>query len=79
VEQVSISQAKAQFSRLVKRAIAGEEIVIAKKGKPVARLVALESDVSPRAFGTMRGKFWIADDFDDPLPPEILARFYGDE
>ena len=78
MEQVNIHQAKTHLSRLVERAAAGEEIIIAKSGKPVARLVALGNDMSPRVFGTMRGKIRIADDFDDPLPPELLGYFTGE-
>jgi prevent-host-death family protein len=78
VAQVNIHQAKTHLSRLVERAAAGEEIIIAKSGRPVARLVALQDDMSPRVFGTMRGKIRIADDFDDPLPPELLAHFTGE-
>jgi prevent-host-death family protein len=78
VQQVNIHHAKTHLSRLVERAAAGEEIIIAKSGKPVARLVAMDEDISPRVFGTMRGKIRIADDFDAPLPPEILAAFTGE-
>jgi prevent-host-death family protein len=78
VAQVNIHQAKTHLSRLVERAAGGEEIIIAKSGRPVARLVALQDDMSPRVFGSMRGKIRIADDFDDPLPPEMLAYFTGE-
>jgi prevent-host-death family protein len=86
MKRVNIREAKAHFSRLVQRAAAGEEIIISRNGKPVAKLVPLTEnnlapageDMTPRVAGSMRGKIWIADDFDDPLPPEILARFYGD-
>jgi prevent-host-death family protein len=76
---VNIHQAKTQLSRLVERAAAGEEIVIARSGKPVARLVGLANDLTPRVPGSMRGQIEIADDFDDPLPAEILAGFLGEE
>jgi prevent-host-death family protein len=75
VETVNIHEAKTHFSRLVERAAAGEEIIIARSGKPVARLVPLEDVEKPRVFGRMRGKIRIADDFDSPLPDEILDRF----
>jgi prevent-host-death family protein len=78
MKPVNIHEAKTHLSRLVERAAAGEEIIIAKSGKPVARLVALDYDPTPRVFGTMRGKIRIADDFDAPLPPELLAYFTGD-
>ncbi len=78
MKPVNIHEAKTHLSRLVERAAAGEEIVIAKSGKPMARLVPLEETMTPRVFGTMRGKIRIADDFDAPLPPELLAYFTGE-
>jgi prevent-host-death family protein len=75
METVNIHEAKTHLSRLVKRAAAGEEIIIARGGKPVARLVPLEAQEQPRVFGRMRGKIHIADDFDAPLPDEILDQF----
>ena len=78
MKSVNMHEAKTHLSRLVERAAAGEEIIIAKGGRPVARLVALDHDPSPRVFGTMRGKIRLADDFDAPLPPELLAYFTGE-
>jgi prevent-host-death family protein len=75
VETVNIHEAKTHLSRLVERAERGEEIIIARSGRPVARLVPLEDLEKPRVFGRMRGKIRIADDFDAPLPDEILDRF----
>jgi prevent-host-death family protein len=75
LETVNIHEAKTHFSRLVERAERGEEIIIARSGRPVARLVPLEGVEKPRVFGRMRGKIRIADDFDAPLPDEILDRF----
>jgi prevent-host-death family protein len=77
--QVNIHEAKTHLSRLVDRAAEGEEIVIARGGKPVAKLVALATDAGPRTSGSMRGQIQIADDFDAPLPPDVLAGFLGDE
>jgi len=78
VKHVSIQEAKTHFSRLVQEAAAGEEIVITKYGQPRARLVPLLHDPqTPREFGRMRGKIWIADDFDAPLPDDLLALFEG--
>ena len=74
---VNIYEAKAHFSALIDRAEGGEEIVIARAGKPVARLVPL-ARVPKRIPGRWRGQIWIADDFDAPLPPEILRSFYDD-
>lgn len=70
-------QAKTQLSKLVERAAAGEEIVIAKAGKPVARIVALAAAATPRKPGLLKGKIRIARDFDDPLPEEVLEAFEG--
>ena len=76
---VTLRTAKNLLSRLVDEAAAGEEIVIAKAGKPVAKLVSIESAAAkPRKPGSMRGKVKIHDDFDAPLPPEI-ARAFGIE
>lgn len=74
--QVNVHEAKTQLSKLLARVAAGEEIVIARAGKPVARLVAVEQKRPRRVPGMDAGKdFWIADDFDDPLPPEIQKYF----
>ncbi len=71
-----IYEAKTQLSALVERAAAGEEIVIAKAGRPRAKLVAVGPSVRRRA-GKGRGTVWMADDFDAPLPPEVLDGFEG--
>lgn len=77
--QVNIHEAKTSLSRLVDRAAAGEEIIIARAGKPVARLVRLDSRQEPRKLGLFAGQpFWIASDFDE-LPDDIQAAFEGDE
>lgn len=75
METVNIHEAKTHLSRLVERAERGEEIIIARSGRPVARLVPLAGAEKPRVFGRMRGKIRIADDFDAPLPDEILDQF----
>jgi len=74
---VNIHQAKTQFSRLVDRAAGGEEIIIAKSGKPVARLVPCTPKGAVRRPGTMRGKIRIKKNFDEPLPKQLLASFEG--
>lgn len=74
--EVNIHEAKTHLSKLLRRVTAGEEIVIARAGKPVARLVAVAEPPRPRELGKDRGKIWIADDF-DTLDPEILADFEG--
>ncbi|HEX8361550.1 MAG TPA: type II toxin-antitoxin system prevent-host-death family antitoxin [Longimicrobium sp.] len=74
---VNLYEAKTRLSQLVERAAAGEEIIIAKSGRPVARLMPLPAPRAPRTPGALRGQIRVADDFDDPLPPDILAAFTG--
>jgi prevent-host-death family protein len=75
---LNIHEAKTHFSELVERVRAGEEIVIARSGKPVARLVPYEAEgAGRRELGAMRGQIWMAEDFDAPLPPDVLAGFSG--
>lgn len=71
---VDVHEAKANLSKLLERAHKGETIVVAKRGKPYARLVPLESR-EPRKSGLLKGRIRIAKDFDAPLPEEILAAF----
>jgi prevent-host-death family protein len=78
MKMFNIHAAKTQLSRLIEQAAAGEEIVIAKAGKPVARLVPFEPRREPRLPGLMKGQIWIAEDFDEPLPEEIMAAFRGE-
>jgi prevent-host-death family protein len=77
METVNIHQAKTQLSKLVERAAAGEEIVIAKAGKPIARLVPLAVTAAPRRPGLLKGKLRIARNFDDPLPEDVIGAFEG--
>jgi prevent-host-death family protein len=77
MNQVNIHQAKTQFSRLVELAASGEEIIIAKSGKPVARLVAYAIKGAVRRPGSMRGKIRVKKNFDAPLPKELLGAFAG--
>jgi prevent-host-death family protein len=76
---VNIYEAKTHLSALVEKAAHGEEIVIAKAGKPMAKLVPLEQKVLPqRKFGqNVLGITYIAPDFDAPLPEDIISDFYG--
>lgn len=73
---VSLHQAKAHFSQLIRRVAGGEEIVIARAGEPVARLVPIK-EAGTRRLGTDEGAFKVPDDFDAPLPPEVLDAFDG--
>jgi prevent-host-death family protein len=76
--EVNIHEAKTHLSRLLQRVAAGEEVTIARSGVPVARLVAVEPQ-SKRPLGFARGEVWVADDFDAPLPDDLLKAFYGGE
>ncbi|MFL5276972.1 MAG: type II toxin-antitoxin system Phd/YefM family antitoxin [Myxococcales bacterium] len=76
-KQVNIHYAKTHLSRLLEEAEKGEEIVIARAGKPVVKLVAIQK-LQPREFGQDRGKIQIPDDFDEP-DEEIIRMFEGDD
>jgi len=75
MKTVNIHAAKTHLSALVEEAAAGEEIVIAKAGKPIARLVPLEKKKFDRKPGRLKGLIRMHANFDDPLPPEIAAAF----
>lgn len=72
---VNMHEAKTHLSRLVDAAVDGEEVVIAKSGKPVARLIGFQDAPRPRKPGALRGRIRIADDFDAPLPPDVADGF----
>jgi len=74
---VNIHEAKTHLSRLLLRVLAGEEIVIAKSGAPIARLVPYKSQPAERKPGSAKGKIWIAPDFTAPLPADLLDAFEG--
>ena len=73
---VNIHEAKTHLSRLVDRAAAGEEIIIGKAGKPLARLVAYSARREPRKPGRLKGQIWVADDFDE-TPEWLIDAFEG--
>jgi prevent-host-death family protein len=73
----NISEAKAQLSALIEKVIAGEEVIIGKAGKPVARLIRYERNKQARQPGALQGKIIIADDFD--ALPEDIAKAFGME
>ncbi len=77
--EVNIHQAKTNLSKLLQRVAAGEEIIIAKAGVPVAKLVPIPQQRPKRKLGLYRGEIRVADDFDASLPDDILASFYGEE
>lgn len=74
---INIYEAKTQLSKLVDRAASGKDVIIARGGKPVARLTALEKPKSPIRYGLLKGKVKIAPDFDAPLPEDVLRAFEG--
>jgi prevent-host-death family protein len=73
---LNIHAAKTQFSRLIEEVEDGEEVVIAKAGRPVARLVPIKKTIR-RELGLLKGRLIVPDDFDAPLPDEVLAAFEG--
>jgi prevent-host-death family protein len=75
VMMVNVHEAKTQLSQLLLRISKGEEVVIAKAGKPVARLVPFAAQVVQRRAGSAEGQVWIAPDFNAPLPDEFLEAF----
>lgn len=72
---VNIFEAKTQFSKLVQMVEHGQDVVIARAGKPVARLTKIDPPKRTIVYGLLKGKIHVADDFDAPLPDEILAEF----
>ena len=78
MQTVNIHAAKTQLSRLIEAVEAGEEIIIARAGKPVARLVpVVPASLAPRRLGGLEGRFTVPDDFDTMCADEILALFEG--
>jgi prevent-host-death family protein len=78
MDQINLYQAKTKLSELVDRAAAGEEIVIARHGRPVAKLVAYKPRTRKRRkLGLLAGKWNIPADFDEPLPEDVLDAFEG--
>jgi prevent-host-death family protein len=77
VDSINLYDAKTNLSQLVERAAGGEEIIIAKAGRPLARLVPLAKRTAPRPLGLFAHFIKVGADFDDPLPDEILAGFEG--
>ena len=73
--KLNVHEAKTHLSRLLARVAAGEEVVIAKAGKPIAKLVPYNKPPKRRALGRDEGRVWIADDFDAPLPEDVQKLF----
>jgi prevent-host-death family protein len=76
----NISEAKASLSKLIEKALRGEEVIIGKAGKPVVKIVPYDLNTSPRQLGVgnWRGRIWIAEDFDE-LPEDELRQFTGED
>ena len=74
---INVHEAKTHLSRILDRVAAGEEVVIAKAGKPIARLVPVAVERKTRTPGSHRGRIRIGDDFDAPLPDDMLESFEG--
>jgi prevent-host-death family protein len=77
MKQVNTHEAKTNFSRLLRRVAAGEEITISNRGVPIARLIPISPDQGSRKLGVFRDQMTIPDDFDAPLPEDILSSFEG--
>jgi prevent-host-death family protein len=78
MRKVNIHEAKTHLSRLLEEVQAGEEIIISKAGRPIAKLSPIAEPVGKRKFGWLVGKVNISADFDAPLPEDLLAAFEGD-
>lgn len=78
METVNIYEAKTRLSQLVDQAAMGEDVVVSRNGKPVARITQLVSPRPPVRFGLLKGKLEVPADFDAPLPAAVLASFQGD-
>jgi prevent-host-death family protein len=74
-DAVTVTEAKTQLSRLIERAQAGEEIVIRRGPRPVAKLIRYDDSPGPRRLGSLRGQIWMSEDFDEP--DEEIERLFG--
>lgn len=75
---INIHEAKTHFSQIVKDVLAGEEIVIAKADKPLVKLTPYSETLTPRRSGQLKGLLKISEDFDTPLPDDLIDSFYQD-
>ena len=76
MHKVNIHEAKTHLSRLIEEVEAGEDVIIARNGKPVARLMPIQKTRSPRTPGGWKGQIWIADDFDE-TSEDLIDAFYN--
>ncbi len=77
MSQVNIYEAKTHLSKYVEQAESGQDVIIARGGRPIARLTSISPRKRAIRFGVLKGKVHVADDFDAPLPDEVLAGFEG--
>jgi prevent-host-death family protein len=77
MDTINLYEAKTNLSQLVERAAHGEEIIIAKAGRPLARLVPFSTRSTPRPLGMLAGQVTVGPDFDDPLPDDMQLSFEG--
>lgn len=76
---INIHDAKTHFSKFINQALKGDEIIIARDGKPLIRLVPYVEETQVRQGGQFRGLMQISDDFDAPLPEDMLKQFHGED
>jgi prevent-host-death family protein len=74
---INIHEAKTHLSRIVEEVAAGAEVIIAKSGKPMARLTSIAGVRRPKKLGLLKGKVKVPDDFNAPLPEDVIAGFEG--
>ena len=77
MESVNIYDAKTRLSQLVDRAASGEDVIVSRNGKPLARITRLVQPKRKINFGLLKGKVTVRADFDAPLPPDVIAEFEG--
>ena len=75
MEHVSIREARQYLDQLIDKVLQGNEVIISRAGYPVAKLVPVSMNKSRRKLGLMKGKIWIADDFEAPLPKALIDEF----
>ena len=78
MDTINIYEAKTHLSKLIDQAALGEDVIIARSGKPVARLTRLVAKQPTIRYGVLKGKINVADDFDAPLPDDVIASFAGE-
>lgn len=78
MKSVNVHEAKTNLSQLIEKTLSGEEVIIAKAGKPMVKMVKYEMPLKPRKLGLWKGKVWVSPDFDDE-DIEINKLFYGEK